>query len=228
MSFQLLACSTMFESTDPWANTPYEVSKNEAGETVYTRKQYTGPVYHEKTPNYFEQSIRLSEAAAPKKEAVYGLPLPESEVSIEPKDSKDLSLIGGLGLEYAAGDNNQHLGVHIFGSPSEWLQIRGGFSLFLSKDVFAGFDLSVRLMPIDAEVKPFVGLGGYLGDTKKCVRTAFEVETCEKKFLEAGYAELGLSYKNFFLFYRDYSIKRAGLSVPTDYFIGIGANTSWL
>ena len=70
-----------------------------------------------------------------------------------------------------------------------------------------------------------LGLHYGFGDSKKCTdRNEFGIiiERCEKKFLSSGFVEAGLEYKNFSVFWRDYAVNRAGISVPTRQFFGIG------
>lgn len=106
------------------------------------------------------------------------------------------------------------------------MQARIGVSLFESYDVYyAGFDLGARLIMDTQYVQPFVGLGGYAGDNKRCENKTDQFgdryEECTKKFLTAGYVEYGLQFEKFALFGREYKINDAGLSIPATHFWGI-------
>ncbi len=121
-----------------------------------------------------------------------------------------------------------HLGAHGGYKINDYMQPRIGASMFFSeKEMYGGFDLSGRVhLPI-GELIPFAGIGGYIGDTKKCYylegRPQSEANyVCDKKFLSAGYTEVGLNYKFLEIFWRNYNINRAGISIPTDQFLGIG------
>lgn len=221
----LVGCSTVFESTDPYTTTPYLDSKNTQGETIYTRREYRDPMMYSTAPDYYNQSIQEEESSETKSTTMT-LP-PKLPLPIEAPKASEPGMGFGFGFEYAAGDGNHHVGVNFNGATGEWLQARGGVSFFVSKDTYAGFDLALRAVPLKKELKPFAGIGAYIGDTKTCKVSTFDVDVCEKKFLSAGYGEIGISYRNWSLFYRDYNITRAGLDVPTDYFIGIGIDSSW-
>lgn len=130
-----------------------------------------------------------------------------------------------LTLESAITQGNLHLGGHIGMNWNDNVETRLGWSLFFSKDVYSGIDLSTRFrFPIE-NLKPFLGLGIYMGSTEECstVRSAgYDLEVCDKKYLSSGYGELGIEYQNFSLFIRDYRLVRADLRIPTNLFWGIG------
>ena len=106
----------------------------------------------------------------------------------------------------------------------DYLLGRVGVGFFSSeRQLYAGCDGSVRLQVPQLAISPFAGLGAYIGDIKKCtISTTTYIEECEKKFLIAGYTELGLSYSVLQLFWRNYNINRAGVEIPSDQFWGLG------
>jgi hypothetical protein len=101
----------------------------------------------------------------------------------------------GFYLEGAKSGSHIHLGIHGGLEISKNLMARLGASLFFSEGQgFAGFDGSLRYHILPNDIKPFIGLGGYAGDSKKCYReynnlTGRYDEICEKKFLYAAYLE---------------------------------------
>lgn len=206
----------MTSSTD--RSIGYSKTKNSDGETVYRRTEparidYSPPI------NRYEpiQPIALhSSTDGAASSAVH---------SSAPSPTLSNSFFGSL--EAASTEGHLHLGGHLGYSINPYLEPRIGLSIFGSKDLYAGADLSARAnLPLGV-LKLFTGIGGYLGDTKKCT-TAFNPysgrleETCEKKFLTTGYVEAGVEVGSFSIFVRDYNIERAGLSIPTPLFYGIG------
>ena len=226
----LTACHTLLENQTG----SYHQTTNQDGETVYRRA----------TPLY----------AAPPVSSPWPPPLPPEPISYSPSaggyestsGSSDSSTVGSAGsasygpllssdtfgnvdlaVSNQDGSGNLHTGVHIGMNVTEWFAPRIGASLFMSKDVYAGLDLSGRFQLPIGGVKTFLGLGAYLGDSKECgyqidpITGRYE-EVCDKKFLTAGYAELGVELGKVSVFVRDYRLTRAGLSVPTNLFWGLG------
>lgn len=145
--------------------------------------------------------------------------------AVEETQNSKAGLLGSLELAMTPG--HVHLGAHVGVPLSSWWDARLGISMFFSKDTYTGFDLSTRgYVPFDWKIRPYAGLGLYFGDSKQCSRDpiggGYTVEVCDKKFMSAGYAEAGLELGGFNLFVRDYNITRAGLSVPTETFYGLG------
>ena len=122
----------------------------------------------------------------------------------------------GLGLKNRKNPFEFKLGLSIFGTP---------------ENTYAGFDIALRWYTnLYRDIQPFVGGGLYLGDNKTC-QESFEndsygntylVEECSKTYLSANYVELGVRYKDFSLFAREYGITDAGIIIPARRFIGIG------
>lgn len=106
-----------------------------------------------------------------------------------------------------------------------WL-MRLGLAMFdTERRLYLGFDLGTRVRLKIDKLEPFLGVGAYLGDHKRCEEreNAFgdTVEDCEKNFLGATYIEYGLKYEGFALFGREYSISESGESLPVKRFWGI-------
>lgn len=214
-----IGCSTLGEMTSSTdSSTGYTKTKNSDGETVYRR---TEPAHIDYSPpiDRYEplQPIALSSSAeSTTSSAAHTSP---------PAPTLTNNFFGSL--EAASTEGHLHLGAHLGYSVNPYFEPRIGVSIFGSKDLYAGVDLSARAnLPLGV-LKLFTGVGGYLGDTKKCA-TAFNPylgryeETCEKKFLSTGYVEAGIEVGAFSVFVRDYNIERAGLSIPTPLFYGIG------
>ena len=132
---------------------------------------------------------------------------------------------GSLDLAWTSG--HLHMGAHAGISFTEWFAIRFGLSAFASKDLYLGGDLATRFHAPLGWIRPFVGAGAYFGDSKKCSNEynsslGVSVEICDKKFLTAGYGEAGIEVGHVSIFVRDYRLSRAGLSVPTEMFWGVG------
>ncbi len=132
---------------------------------------------------------------------------------------------GGLDLAWTSG--HIHMGVHAGLSFTNWFMARLGLSAFASKDFYLGGDLATRFHAPLGWVRPFVGAGAYFGDSKKCSNEynsslGVTVEVCDKKFLSAGYGEAGIEFGHVSIFVRDYRMFRAGLSIPTEMFWGLG------
>lgn len=212
-----IGCNTLGEmtsSTDSSAG--YTKTKNSAGETVYRRTESEG-INH--TPP-FNRYLPIRPIAL--HASTDGT---TSSAAYTPMPTLSNNFFGSL--EAANTDGHVHLGAHLGYSVSPYFEPRLGLSFFGSKDLYAGADLAVHgNLPL-GELKIFTGIGGYLGDTKKCT-TAFNPflgryeDTCEKKFLSSGYVEAGIEFRRLSVFVRDYNIERAGLNIPTALFYGIG------
>lgn len=221
----LSGCHTLLESTQPIPPV-YSKETNERGETVY-KSQKSRPRWYEP----YEQSYTSKPWVNSSLESTNvrsNEPLTKNPIQLQPQNLQQKASISGF-LEFANGDGNTHLGVHV-GLPvlTDLLHARGGLSMFLSNsDTYLGFDGSARLKIFRANLSPFIGLGAYFGDSKKCQQDLFEGEVCEKKFLSAGYGEIGFQYQGFHIFWRDYNITRAGLNVPTNGLWGIGLSSNF-
>lgn len=196
----------------------YKKTTNQDGETVYRRAT---PAYA--TPYYPAPTLQPSDPLyiTPNK------PVASAETATPAAKVSDESSGGSGHLEIARTDGHWHLGVHAGYNVYDWLMPRIGASIFVSKDVYLGFDLSTRFIAPLGYFKPYVGIGGYFGDTKSCSRQSnttfgYTEEICDKKFLSAGYGEVGVEFGQASIFVRDYRLLRAGLSVPTDMFVGVG------
>lgn len=206
-----LGCNTLTEMNSMHdSSSGYSKEKNAAGETVYRRTQVS-PAYRPFSP--------IEENAQP--------------IALIHKQADPVALrvpsdfFGALEASSASAFEHLHLGAHLGYSMSPYFEPRLGVSFFASKDFYAGFDLSARAILPLGKVKPFLGIGGYAGDTKKCSygfnpNTGLREESCEKKFLSTGYVEAGIEAGSLSVFVRDYSIERAGLMIPTPLFFGIG------
>lgn len=214
-----VGCNTLDEmasSTD--RSIGYTKTKNSDGETVYRRTEpahidYSPPIdrYEPTRPIAFHSSTDSTTSST------------THTATRAPTLANDFF----SSIEAASTEGHLHLGAHLGYSVIPYFEPRIGLSIFGSKDLYAGADLSARAnLPLGV-LKLFTGVGGYLGDTKKCA-TAFNPysgrleETCEKKFLTTGYVEAGVEVGSFSVFVRDYNIERAGLSIPTPLFYGIG------
>lgn len=209
--FALNGCTTLMEGN----STSYTKTTNDRGETVY-RQMQPAPSYYrppEPTPMPYLQPLVVTPAAS--------RPLPETGIDLP---TRPTNLKGYL--EVAAGEGGAHFGGHVgydFGA----IEPRIGISAFASGDFYMGVDLSARTHLDVGVLRPFAGIGGYIGDTKNCSReydptTMRSEEVCDKKFLSAGYVEAGAELKQFSVFVRNYNITRAGLGVPTKLFLGAG------
>ncbi len=196
-------CTTFYESTQIGHQQPYIKTTNEKNEEVFRQINpvsnnllITNPV--NSNPVNFQETTSVSEK-------------PNNEKSI---------LVGYI--DAAKSTNHFHLGLHAGFLINPFILPCFGVSFFNSDhDTYAGFDLSTRLIFSNLAVSPFVGLGGYAGDTKNCEKKN-NVEICDKKFLYAGYTEAGIEFSHFNIFYRNYNINRAGISVPSESLIGAG------
>ncbi len=219
----LSGCHTMSESHSPGTTTSYQ-TKNSEGETVHRsvrtidRGNYIGapaepmPI-HQPEPQPLKPEYAMSSGPT------------QGQVSNSSRSSTGAGFNGSLDLAWTSG--HFHLGGHAGISLSEWFMFRFGLSAFASKDLYLGGDLSTRFHAPLGFIRPFVGAGVYFGDSKKCSNeyissTGTYIEVCDKKFLTAGYGEAGVEFGHVSIFVRDYRLSRAGLSVPTDMFWGVG------
>jgi hypothetical protein len=205
-SLFLSSCHTMMESNYKTILSS-TTEKNSKGETIYKTKEVQNPFL----------LLPTTHSISNNDQSFYNPPSPAPETT-EPSNAKGF-------LELANEKNNLHLGL-LYGAPfaNNFFMGRFGVSLFSSeKEIYAGFDGSVRLQIPQAAYSPFLGAGAYYGDTKKCTSSSNSyVEDCEKKFLFAGYTEIGMTFSNLQLFWRNYNISRAGITIPVDQFWGLG------
>ena len=214
-SLTILSCSTIQEAMDPKDTTfGYVEIKNKDGETVHQRKRV---IESELTPieNEVVNSNTKAQALQKEKKAPSN-----NQEAISPNGEQKTFMV----FDLSGGDGHIHTGIGIAHNALEALEIRGGASLFNSKELYAGLDLSARAKLPMKELTPFVGLGGYGGDSKSCeeknVDSRLE-EHCEKKFLFALYLEAGVRFNNYALFTRKYSIDEADISLPVKYLWGV-------
>jgi len=224
--FLITGCSTLYESTSSvYTAQPIPVYKKETnnkGETVYRSKESSSPLYNS-TPFYERSSESVS---ASQNSTASSSDQPAHETSTLSKSQNKSHFKGLVAFtEFARENNNSHIGFHlgqnIIDTP---LVPRIGVSLFNSDhQIYAGFDGSIRAHLPNPNFSPFVGAGVYIGDTKKCSNqnNSYSQE-CEKKFLTSGYTEIGIQIKSVQAFLRNYKINRAGISIPSDQFWGIG------
>ena len=209
------SCNTMLETaTNNYGNSydntygnsaGYLPTKNQNGETVYVRET-PRPTYSPYPIIYPDPIIypQPYQPPASPPNAVTGQPIlyPSAPTDV---NSAALSSVGSTKntngfLELSRTSGNTHFGIHFAAPINDYFMGRLGASFFNSEELFAGLDLSVRAyLPID-KIRPFAGAGAYYGDTKKCTNAyvnGFPVERCEKKFLGAGYVEVGLEISHF-------------------------------
>jgi hypothetical protein len=192
-------------------DTAYGYSKktNEKGEVTYTRKR----IVQEAQPQTYPEPIQYA----------FNSDAPLIETTTEAVASETSS---DVYLEYSSGSNHTHFGGGLNFELAPHLETRLGGSLFSSNDViYLGFDVAGRIKFKVDNIEPFVGLGTYLGDNKKCEYSYDEYgnkwEECEKAFLFANYLEAGLRYENISIFTRVYSINDRDISLPKKYLWGI-------
>lgn len=217
----LPACHTMMENSSPYdyggGGGGYTQTKNDKGETIHVRERpgnsNVPPVIYPVAPIYPSPIISNPNPPSSTDGA--------SSINFDPMGPNSVHAF----LEFARTEGNTHMGFHFGGSTNDVFMGRIGGSFFYSEELFLGLDFSGRAYIPTNNIKPFAGAGIYYGDTKKCKQVysnGIPVERCEKKFLGAGYVELGLELQNFSVFWRDYNVTRAGLTVPTESFWGIG------
>ena len=210
----LQSCATVSELHDPTdLALGYSEIKTEEGETHFKRTR-------KRDINFETDQIMIRHAA---QEVVY---TPKEEVLESNLLDKKVSKSPNFRLELANTTEYMHLGASVlFRDAKEPWEFRLGASLFDTESiVYAGFDGGVRYYIPVFELDTFAGTGFYIGDNKQCENTyvgdvAFE--ECTKRFLTAGFVELGIQYKNFGLFARRYGIRDSGIEVPAKNFIGI-------
>lgn len=230
----LTACHTMLESSteSPYEQAPYVQTKNSSGETVHVRERIksnysSAPIiYPTPLPVVYPSPVASPFQPSRPIPSLPGIPFGEPS-SISTGFTANSDAGGNFFVEHSSAAGHSHLGLHLgFGDFKDNWVPRIGVSLFGSEGTtFAGFDGSMRGYVVLDDLRPFVGAGVYVGDTKTCTdRNEFGtvIERCEKKFLSSGFVEAGLEYKNFSVFWRDYAVNRAGLSIPTKQFFGIG------
>ncbi|MBN8541828.1 MAG: hypothetical protein J0L82_15665 [Deltaproteobacteria bacterium] len=232
----LAGCHTMGESYSSSTShqTSYQI-KNHDGETVHrtVRVAERYPVVITPVAPTYPQPVYPAPITAPVS-APGSAPVATEPVKIDnelppatasAKSSSKTGFNGSLDLAWTSG--HLHLGAHAGISFTEWFMVRLGLSAFASKDLYLGGDLATRFHAPLGRVRPFVGAGAYFGDSKKCSTDynssiGVNVEICDKKFLSAGYGEAGIEFGHVSIFVRDYRLFRAGLSIPTEMFWGVG------
>ncbi|MBX9768878.1 MAG: hypothetical protein K2X47_16515 [Bdellovibrionales bacterium] len=221
--FSLCACSTLLEVTSP-DNTAlgYEKQKNEKGEEVYRRERVVFPGGSALTPTQPQaplQPLPTQPIYPPDKP----LPPMESQPVLDTQTNKPDESSSGwfVSGELAVAEDYKQFGVDLGKEVLPVLDLRGGFAFFSGNDFYSGFDAGARAKVRVGFFEPFVGLGGYVGDLKTCSTVGF-VEVCEKKFLYAGFTEVGASFWRISLFFRNYNIEEAGKKIPAAHSYGIG------
>ncbi len=227
----LVACQSMTTSSPTYSRS-YQY-KNAEGETVTRTVEVKRDPIYDSRPSYDDRwSTPYTPPPTIKPVALTNEPSTDSTeaptTTKSPTPDSSSRFLGSLELAMTPG--HVHLGAHLGMGLTNWWDIRVGISGFFTKDTYTGFDLSTRAyVPFEWKVRPYAGLGLYFGDSKQCSRDplggGYTVEVCDKKVMSAGYAEAGLELGGFNLFVRDYSITRAGLSVPTETFYGLGVTT---
>ena len=199
------SCSTVHEVLTIPSGQQIGSYKNTEGETVHRTVEYS-------------KSLTVSNPQILSNTYQDIDPKPESDLTY--KSESTSSTLGFIDLSHS--NEHKHLGIHGGLKANEFILFRLGVSMFASKDYYFGFDASSRLtLPIN-DFKPFFGLGGCIGDSKKCQTINVNEEICDKKYAFLGYGEAGLQYQNFSIFYRNYNINRAGISIPDQDLVGLG------
>jgi len=229
ISVVLTACNTLSETTSSaYTNRPlpiYQKETNNQGETVYRSREPISSSLYQPLPIYEHTHESVS---TNRKSTSSQTNETASETSTLSKTESRSSLKGLVAFtEFASESNNSHIGFHLGKNIVDTPIVpRLGVSLFNSDhQMYAGFDGSVRIHLPNPNFSPFVGVGVYIGDTKKCTyknNGYNSYEECEKKFLTSGYTEMGIQVKSVQAFLRNYKINRAGISIPSDQFWGIG------
>ena len=208
----LPGCYTMMEGLDP---TSYNVGrgsfKNAQGETV---QKYT--TVHESSMwnvPLLTGVDRVTDNTFPARPS-YSQPAIEPDV-FGASDYRAYLDVSGSGEDL-------HLGLHAGFRPTRLTLMRFGMSMITSHDLYLGLDLSGRYFISESEFTPFAGAGAFLGDSRYCTISSSNSEECEKKILGLGYLEAGLKWSKISIFYRTYSINRAGISIPARDFYGVG------
>ena len=213
----LTGCSTFHELTTPGETTRgYVETRNSQGETVYRRERVVSPLAAPAEP---DPRSGTSPSLLNPSEPMGVAPTATNASGQAPAEEGRADAF--FSAELAAAKGYGQIGIAIGKETWSFMDLRGGVSLFFGSETYAGFDLGARAKMKFGLLSPFVGLGGYLGDTKSCSTQNF-VETCDKKFLSAAFTEVGVFIWALTLFYRNYSIEEAGRKVPTTYSIGLG------
>lgn len=188
------ACSTFLEAVDPNDSVGgYRATQDEQGYTKYVRKRVVTP----KPPPF----VLEVEGHRPESKPAESLASSASDID------------GHLGvfLSRSSKAGVTHLGLSLDIQTHENLTLSGGLSVFASDKLYLGFDGIVRVH-MNRKITPFVGLGLYLGDSKRCqtyYQGGLPIEECEKYFLTSLYPELGVSFDldgvKVLVFARDYS-----------------------
>lgn len=239
----LCGCHTVLEAVSPNdTTTGYRKTTNSNGETVYQRERYVGPSYGGPgplpTPTPLPTPIPTPFPVVVEPAPLLGTePVQDNNLVVrraEPVQLSDTAKSDSVwargwafGAEASSDSKRAHVGALVF-KELEWVEAKAGISLFSAdKDLYAGFDLGLRpMLKIADDVSIFGGAGVYGGDAKRCTYDN-SIESCEKRFLFAGYLEAGVYLWNFSLFARSYNIEEAGKKIPSDTFLGIGLRTSY-
>ena len=205
------SCYSLLEGANPYSNSYNQKwTVNSQGEKVLS--------YNRDTPFYLGAPL------------VIGSKLAEEQNSTEDKRSgypynNESAMREGVArgyFELISSRQDLHLGFHAAWQTTPHIELRLGASAFFSNDPYLGLDLSGRYYFFDSKVNPFIGAGGFLGDARSCEMQVNGIEQCEKKFLGLGYLEVGTSFGPLSVFYRSYSMNRAGVSIPARDFLGVG------
>lgn len=240
--FVMSGCSTLMEAASPGDSSQgYQKYQNEKGEEVFRRERLVLPEVARLGPA--QPLVPLQPAPTLPVQPSPTPPRPPTEPGLaaqrareETQDPKSSSLPeasqapGALPQEphnwffsadIATGQDFMQIGAGLGKEVFPFLDLRGGFAFFSGNDFYSGFDIGARAkLKIDF-FEPFLGVGGYLGDLKACSTQGF-VEVCEKKFLYAGYTEVGASFWRISLFFRNYNIEEAGKKIPGAQSYGVG------
>lgn len=220
----LSSCSTVTEVFDEEQSaTSYKKTTNEKGETVYKRVKVIEPTSGQDR----REELAAKERELMKLNAIQSTPVEEEQSEPSASDSSQTESSVKLAVELSKGSDNTHIGGIVNMDMFDYFNGGIGLSLFTGNDLYFGIDLRLRLIKKMGDFTPFIGIGGYLGDSKRCredydLQLGRYVEICEKKFLSAGLAEVGVQYKAVSLFYRRYDITEAGRAVPYTHFFGLG------
>lgn len=209
--FYLSACHTLIENADLTSyKTNQQQYKNASGETVH---RYTE--VHQSS-GWVNPTLITADRINSHDNTYSTYDSNSSLKNVRDKNS--------VFVEFSGSGEDLHTGFHLRIIDYKYFILRAGASVVVSQEAYFGLDLSGRYVFIHdySNIFPLVGLGGFLGDSKTCRTTSAQTQECEKKFLGLGYAELGLQFNQLTFFYRNYSLNRAGISIPATHFLGIG------
>lgn len=202
----LTACNTLSETGEPYdSSTGYERVSVEGQSDKFVRSRLVS-TNDNHWPQPMGQSKPYLSLDSNRSAAV-------SESPSATVRSGDTKLYLGLNLSSSSRDKIVHSGAMLDFNWQKKYSFLVGVSFFSSDKLYFGGDIGLRAY-FPWQVSPFIGLGGYLGDSKKCtlqnISSGLAVETCEKFFLATLYPELGiqmLAGENFKLaiYVRDYS-----------------------